>query len=224
MPALSNPRNDATQSALSRREPRKPDYRVGDAPIHARLIRSGALAAVTMGQMPNIGPLEIAIVLIIALVVFGPKRLPELGKSLGKGIREFRGSVSGESHDERAHAGGRVEPPQAPASHREPAEAEGAEEGETVAPRPRLRLADGPRSGGLPRGPTHASSSTSTSCARASSSAWSSSASPWRSASGRTTCCSKSPPGRCPATTRSCSPSASPSPSRRPSPSPPTGR
>ena len=37
--------------------------------------------------------------LIIALVVFGPKRLPELGRSLGKGIREFRGSVSGESHE-----------------------------------------------------------------------------------------------------------------------------
>jgi len=44
----------------------------------------------------NIGPLEIAIVLIIALLVFGPKRLPELGKSLGKGIREFKGSISGE--------------------------------------------------------------------------------------------------------------------------------
>lgn len=39
------------------------------------------------------------IVLIIALVVFGPKRLPELGKSVGKGIREFKGSVSGEHDD-----------------------------------------------------------------------------------------------------------------------------
>lgn len=46
--------------------------------------------------MPNIGPMEIGIVLVIALVVFGPKRLPELGKSLGKGIREFRGSIGGE--------------------------------------------------------------------------------------------------------------------------------
>jgi sec-independent protein translocase protein TatA len=46
--------------------------------------------------MPNIGPMEIAIVLIIALVVFGPKRLPELGKSLGRGIQEFRGTVSGD--------------------------------------------------------------------------------------------------------------------------------
>jgi sec-independent protein translocase protein TatA len=45
--------------------------------------------------MPNIGPLEIGIVLIIALIVFGPKRLPELGKSLGKGIKEFRGTIDG---------------------------------------------------------------------------------------------------------------------------------
>lgn len=50
--------------------------------------------------MPNIGPLELLVVLIIALVVFGPKRLPELGRSLGKGIREFRGSVTGENNDE----------------------------------------------------------------------------------------------------------------------------
>ncbi len=49
--------------------------------------------------MPNIGPMEIVVVLIIALVVFGPKRLPELGKSLGKGIQEFRGTISGEKGD-----------------------------------------------------------------------------------------------------------------------------
>ena len=40
------------------------------------------------------------VVLIIALIVFGPKRLPELGRSLGKGIREFKGSVTGEIEDE----------------------------------------------------------------------------------------------------------------------------
>jgi sec-independent protein translocase protein TatA len=50
--------------------------------------------------MPNIGFPEILVLLIIALIVFGPKRLPELGKSLGRGIREFRSSVSGEQEDE----------------------------------------------------------------------------------------------------------------------------
>jgi sec-independent protein translocase protein TatA len=50
--------------------------------------------------MPNIGPLELIVVLIIALVVFGPKRLPELGRSLGRGIREFRGSVSGDKEED----------------------------------------------------------------------------------------------------------------------------
>jgi sec-independent protein translocase protein TatA len=49
--------------------------------------------------MPNIGPMEIVVVLIIALVVFGPKRLPELGKSLGRGIQEFKGTISGEKGD-----------------------------------------------------------------------------------------------------------------------------
>jgi sec-independent protein translocase protein TatA len=52
--------------------------------------------------MPNIGPMEIAIVLIIALVVFGPKRIPELAKSVGNGVREFRGSISGDGDDAKA--------------------------------------------------------------------------------------------------------------------------
>jgi sec-independent protein translocase protein TatA len=46
--------------------------------------------------MPNIGPLEIAIVLVIVLIIFGPKRLPELGRSMGKGLREFKGSITGD--------------------------------------------------------------------------------------------------------------------------------
>jgi sec-independent protein translocase protein TatA len=54
--------------------------------------------------MPNVGPMEIAIVLIIALVVFGPKKLPDLGKSLGKGMREFKGSLGGNDDAPKATA------------------------------------------------------------------------------------------------------------------------
>ena len=51
--------------------------------------------------MPNIGPLELAIVLVIALVIFGPKRLPDLGRSLGSGMREFKDSITGKSDEEQ---------------------------------------------------------------------------------------------------------------------------
>lgn len=60
--------------------------------------------------MPNIGPMEILVVLIIALVVFGPKRLPELGQSVGKGIREFRGSLSGDGKDDDEEKSAAPEP------------------------------------------------------------------------------------------------------------------
>ena len=50
--------------------------------------------------MPNIGPLEIAIVLVIVLLIFGPKRLPGLGKQLGTGMREFKDSITGKDKDE----------------------------------------------------------------------------------------------------------------------------
>ncbi len=51
--------------------------------------------------MPNIGPLELAIVLVIVLLIFGPKRLPGLGRQLGSGMREFKDSVTGKSgHDD----------------------------------------------------------------------------------------------------------------------------
>lgn len=81
--------------------------------------------------MPNVGPLELAIVLIIALIVFGPKRLPELGRSLGRGIREFRGSVSGDRDEsdsgspDRGSGREEIEAP-APSSER-------ADDGEPVA-------------------------------------------------------------------------------------------
>ena len=48
----------------------------------------------------NIGPMELAIVFVIALIVLGPKKLPEVGRSLGKGMREFKDSISGIEKDE----------------------------------------------------------------------------------------------------------------------------
>ncbi|MDX6677806.1 MAG: sec-independent protein translocase protein TatA [Solirubrobacteraceae bacterium] len=50
----------------------------------------------------NIGPMELIVVLVIALVVLGPKKLPEVGKSLGKSMREFKESVSGRGDDEES--------------------------------------------------------------------------------------------------------------------------
>lgn len=46
--------------------------------------------------MPGIGPMELIVVLVIALIVLGPKKLPEAGRSIGKGLREFKGSLSGD--------------------------------------------------------------------------------------------------------------------------------
>jgi sec-independent protein translocase protein TatA len=50
--------------------------------------------------MPNIGPMELIIVLVIVLVIFGPKRLPGLGRQLGSGMREFKDSISSKSKDD----------------------------------------------------------------------------------------------------------------------------
>jgi sec-independent protein translocase protein TatA len=58
---------------------------------------------------------QIAIVLVIALIVFGPKRLPELGRSLGTGMREFKDSITGknkEEEEERAELAAQVSVPQ----------------------------------------------------------------------------------------------------------------
>jgi sec-independent protein translocase protein TatA len=47
----------------------------------------------------QVGPLELVVVLAVALIVLGPKKLPEVGRSLGRGMREFKSSLSGE-HEE----------------------------------------------------------------------------------------------------------------------------
>lgn len=50
--------------------------------------------------MPNIGPLELIVVLAVVLLIFGPKRLPGLGKQLGTGMREFKDSISNKDKDD----------------------------------------------------------------------------------------------------------------------------
>jgi sec-independent protein translocase protein TatA len=50
-------------------------------------------------HMPNIGPWEIILLLLLALLLFGAKRLPEIGRSLGTGMREFKDSVTGHKPD-----------------------------------------------------------------------------------------------------------------------------
>ena len=67
---------------------------------------AGRTPLVPSGDVPfGIGATEIIILLVVALIVFGPKRLPEMGRSLGRGMREFKDSISGkDDDDERAAA------------------------------------------------------------------------------------------------------------------------
>ena len=74
--------------------------------------------------MPNIGPMEIVGLLLLALLLFGAKRLPEIGRSLGSGMREFKDSVSGEKKVEtRSELPPPVPAATTPVSEQEPAAA-----------------------------------------------------------------------------------------------------
>jgi sec-independent protein translocase protein TatA len=48
----------------------------------------------------NISPLEIVVLAVIALIVLGPQRLPEMARSVGKGMREFRAALTSDTRDE----------------------------------------------------------------------------------------------------------------------------
>ncbi len=50
----------------------------------------------------GIGVTELVILLVALLIIFGPKRLPEMGRSLGKGMREFKDSIAGKDDDDEA--------------------------------------------------------------------------------------------------------------------------
>ena len=70
--------------------------------------------------MPSIGPLELGIILLIILIVFGPKRLPGLGRQLGSGMRELKDSITGKDKDDDEERDAFGEP----AEHPSPAEPE----------------------------------------------------------------------------------------------------
>lgn len=80
-------------------------------------------------MFPEVGPLEILVVLIIALVVFGPKRLPELGSSLGKGIRGFTKGIKGEEDEEPAEPAAVTQATAAQATAAEPEKQPGTSTG-----------------------------------------------------------------------------------------------
>ena len=70
--------------------------------------------------MPNVGPWEIILLLLLALLLFGAKRLPEIGRSMGRGLREFKDSVSGkDADDEPAELPVRTTPAETPARERD---------------------------------------------------------------------------------------------------------
>ncbi len=104
--------------------------------------------------MPNIGPLELAIILLIVLLIFGPKRLPTLGRQLGAGMREFKDSITGRGMDKEVE-----EPDEHAEAHQalgrpSLAKAQAAETEPRVVGEPRIPAADEPAepSASPPRG------------------------------------------------------------------------
>jgi sec-independent protein translocase protein TatA len=92
--------------------------------------------------MPNIGIPELLILLVVLLVIFGPKRLPGLGRSVGEGMREFKDSVTGKSKDDEP-VRAELEPAQTAAAPSEPA----AAPAETAATAPAAEPAGEPAPG-----------------------------------------------------------------------------
>jgi sec-independent protein translocase protein TatA len=70
----------------------------------------------------NLGLPEVIVVLVIALLFLGPKRLPEAGKSLGRGIREFKDGISGTDHEEPKAPAAAINPPPPSPAYTPPSE------------------------------------------------------------------------------------------------------
>jgi sec-independent protein translocase protein TatA len=81
--------------------------------------------------MGPIGPLELGIVLLIVLLIFGPKRLPGLGKQLGSGMREFKDGITGNKDEDEDERRPQITPAQAEPTQAEPTQAT-AEAGTTT--------------------------------------------------------------------------------------------
>jgi sec-independent protein translocase protein TatA len=80
----------------------------------------------TLAPMPGwIGFPELIVLLLVLLLIFGPKRLPEMGRSLGKGMREFKDSITGNDND-------RDEQPSLPVAPAEPVASVQSREHDTV--------------------------------------------------------------------------------------------
>jgi sec-independent protein translocase protein TatA len=73
-------------------------------------------------MVPEIGISGLILILIVALLVFGPKRLPEMGRSLGKGMREFKDSIAGKDDDETPELTQSTTPAETPAPPPQPRE------------------------------------------------------------------------------------------------------
>jgi sec-independent protein translocase protein TatA len=80
--------------------------------------------------MPNIGPLELVLILLVVLLLFGAKRLPELGRSLGSGMKEFKESVTGKDGDGDASDRAELDRGEQPAAANPQAQAEAPVEAE----------------------------------------------------------------------------------------------
>lgn len=61
--------------------------------------------------MPKLGAMELVIILLIVVILFGANKLPQLGKGLGEGIRSFKKSFSGEEDDKQASSGSQPSDP-----------------------------------------------------------------------------------------------------------------
>jgi sec-independent protein translocase protein TatA len=105
----------------------------------------GPVLALALSAMGIENPVHLLFIAVVALVVLGPRRLPELARALGKGVREFREAInSGSSpHEPGAAARPDADPLGAPADGRPPAAAE------AVDPAQAVRSVDAPDSGSL---------------------------------------------------------------------------